>query len=871
MQSRPENPAIVFEKLSKPTGVIRELWDAQKESIEKYHSEFVDKRMVAFNLATGSGKSIIGLLILETWRAIGKRVAILTSSNALCSDLEKRCRDLGIASVIIKRKSDEEPANRERINNIKAYKRGQAVAIMNYWVYMSGKKDIAEPDILVIDDADNFETVLINQSSVTISRESDTAIWEQIWGELSKHRIYQNIDMYAMGHTRDESELIYFTHSIQIAEKIRTKIVSKPRSELSDELFWRFDENKDKMVASPMYMSGDSVIFSPFINSGVKHERLKNVQQIIFMSATLGTTEMLHRMMGSEDTIHTISESDLKHKLGTMGERIIFPIDEITSASPDDSDLQQAILQICENFKKVLIMTPSKYDSRIIQKLLESNHISVIHYDSESDVEKFAKSQTGVLVSGGRLVGLDLPDDACRVAVVTRMPFVVGPADGFSREVLEDFDYVNEKVGHRLVQAAGRCNRSPTDYAIYFVLDSRLASDILGDEKLFTYFPMRMKAELDYGQEFASTGGLSRAIEIGRLFLSRKLPGFHKDIESRIMSTKEGVATASGKPFGREIRAWNSLVERRSYLDAARDFELSALDYQGLSKSDELISKQIAWMNYLAAFAYYLAFRNFGNTLYKQKVIDNLESAIKNGQNSWFSGLQVIIDEINELKEKESVIHDLGTQFSKERILRGWNEFEQSNKTKKRSPRQQWQTNLEVLQNGTHNNVTATLKIVLDILGYEIRNLSGQQGKPDLLAFGNGNTNHLLLIEVKTKEEGGEVKSADVDQIGGHKIAYQKEYPNHKVYPVLFTNKEKFSQTAVDKARNNVRLVRATELVAFLNRYLELMEHGWKARILPEKIAVMQNTPIPDDIESLFEPADEPQISVEDFEEIIDW
>lgn len=106
---------------------------------------------------------------------------------------------------------------------------------------------------------------------------------------------------------------------------------------------------------------------------------------------------------------------------------------------------------------------------------------------------------------------------------------------------------------------------------------------------------------------------------------------------------------------------------------------------------------------------------------------------------------------------------------------------------------------------------------------------------------------------------------------GGHKISYQQEYPNHKVYPVLFTNKEKFSQTAVDKARNNVRLLRAVELVAFLNKYLELMEEGWIARLLPEKIAVMQKTPNPDDLEVLFQPSDEPQITVEDFEEIIKW
>ncbi|MEW6605097.1 MAG: DEAD/DEAH box helicase, partial [Thermoproteota archaeon] len=251
MSSKLDSPVAVFNSLTKPTGIIQKLWDAQGETLDKYYASMTDKRLVAINLPTGSGKSIIGLVILESWRRNGKRVAIITSSNALCVDLDKRCKDLGIQSVNIKRKSNDELQNRERINNIKSYKRGQAIGIMNYWTYMSAK-DVAEPEVLVIDDADNFETVLIQQSSVIINRDSDTSIWEQIWGELSKYKIYQNLDSYAIRQSDDESELIYFLHSVRIAETVRSIILSKNRSDLSDDLFWRFEENKDRLIACPM-------------------------------------------------------------------------------------------------------------------------------------------------------------------------------------------------------------------------------------------------------------------------------------------------------------------------------------------------------------------------------------------------------------------------------------------------------------------------------------------------------------------------------------------------------------------------------------------------------------------------------------------
>lgn len=869
MRARPAHPVDTFTSLSKPSGQIRDLWETEKETLDKYNDECTDKKLVAINLPTGSGKSIIGLLILESWRMIGKRVAILTSSNALCVDLDKRCKDMGIQSVIIRGKGRDELENRERINNIKAYKRGQAIGIMNYWAYMLAK-DIAEPDILVVDDADNFETVLIQQSSITVNRDSDPNIWDQIWAELNKYKIYQNLESYAMRQSRDESELIYFTHSVRIAERAKSLILSKARSDLSDELFWRFDENKDKMLALPMYISGENVVFSPVINVGVKHERLKNLQQIIFMSATLGTSEMLHRMMGSEEEIFTISESNIQNKLGTMGERIIFPIDEISSPMPEDQNLQQAVLRICQEFRKVLLLAPSKYDAREIQNFLKNNGLSVFFYNNESDVDQFSRLQSGVLISGGRLVGLDLPDETCRIAIITRMPFVVNPADGFSKQVLEDYDYVNEKVGHRLVQACGRCNRSPKDYAIYFILDSRLASDILGNEDLFRYFPARMKAEMDYGQEYASTGGLDRAIEIGKLFLSRKLPGFSKDIESKLASS-EKITISSNKPFRKEIEAWYNLVERRNYLDAARDFELCSVHYQQLGDLNEQNNRQRAWMHYLAAYSYYLAFRMFGTVEYKHKAIDNLELSIKFGRSSWFSGLQVIINEIKESKEKESVIRDLGVQSMKERILRSWEEFRRTNTTKKRNPKQQWNSYADILLNGSHSNVVATLKHVLETMGYEVRNTSGENGKPDLLVFGAGAENHLILVEVKTKDEGGDVKREDVDQIAGHRINYQKEYPNYNLYFLLFMNKEKFSDTAITKSKNNVSLLRAIEFVSFLNKYVDLMERGWNTRILVEKVSVMEKIPTPDDLIVIFKPSDNPLITIDSLEKIVKW
>src|SRR3972149_2301971 len=96
------NPNQLFKTLSlNPSGQIKRLWAIQEEVLEIYFTKLKDSKRVAIELPTGSGKSIISLLILQMWRRIGKRVAVLTSSIALGDDMKRRCNDLGIPNVVI--------------------------------------------------------------------------------------------------------------------------------------------------------------------------------------------------------------------------------------------------------------------------------------------------------------------------------------------------------------------------------------------------------------------------------------------------------------------------------------------------------------------------------------------------------------------------------------------------------------------------------------------------------------------------------------------------------------------------------------------------------------------------------------------------
>lgn len=870
-----QDPVELWKTLPlRPDGQIKNLWPIEEEILKKYYMELKDEKRLALELPTGSGKSIIGLLILESWRRNGKRVALLTSSLALADDMKRRCDDLGIENAVItgRRRGDElEDIARARAK--RRYSRKQAIGIMNYWAYMMGK-DVVEPDVMVIDDADSFENLLMSYYSVTITKQEDPDLWSELMDELSREKIYKaKMETLQLSDTTEETQLIYFTHSFKLIQSLRTSILARGRA-VSEGLSYDFPRNRKFLHTYFMYVDKDAISLAPFITPGFMHEKLHNVDRIILMSATIGRRSSIHREVGSDSELKIISEKDVKSQIGTMGKRIIFPLEGIAASSREEQLLSTAI-NIYESFGKALILCNSFRDAYSMKSALETRGHSATIYRREADSTAFAKSKSGALITAGRFIGLDFPGETCRVAIIPKMPFVLGPNDAVMAHMLEDKDYENEKVSHRLVQAFGRCNRSPDDYAVYFVLDSRLANDNTGDADICRFFPRRMKAELDFGQDYAEIGDWLRCVDLGKSLFDGKLGDFEKEIQDRLKDISLTVVEEPDTPYLTEIEAWHELTVRQNYVNASKQFTICA-EYYGKRK-DELSVRKSSWFNYLSAFCNYLAYIEYNGDEYRQKALECLKYASENGKTSWFSGLQAVINDLQQKpKMGDADIVNLELEDFKERLFRSWKEFKDSNTSKKREPKRTWEQIREKLSTGTHGEVCDRLKTVFELMGFEVRKRSNEIGEPDLEVFSTAKSRYVVLIEVKTMEQSekdGKVTTSvsrdDVDQIGGHKPRYQSLYPGKTIYAILFTNKDGFSTTAIDKAFKNVRLLKSAEFSSFLNRFFELMEKAWSARSPYEKLGVMAKMVTPDKYEILFVPSEKPEILIEDLNALL--
>jgi len=865
------SPRDIFSELPiNPSSPIRKLWPHQEEVLDRYAKDLKDETRLAFELPTGSGKTLIALLILEWWRRQGKRVAILSSSKALAEDIQSKAQDVGIPTVVVtgtRGLSEDELKARSR--ELRQYKRCQSVAVMNYWAYLYG--DFVTPDILVVDDAHSFENAAQNIFTVEIARDDHSALYAQIATTLKKdHPIYQkleSIERYLTPAGTDEP--IYLPHLNAVVKDIHAYFLDRKSKGEKD---WEAQRNLNRLHTYLMFVARDGITLAPAIPPMELEEKFRTVGRIIYMSATLGGFEVLHKSVGSHLPIRVLADRDLKSQVGTMGKRLVFPVGIDVGSGFIDERVLEAIATILKRFGKAIVFATSKDQRDEIGKYLVSMGLHAFHYNFESDAENFTSQPSGALVTAGRYVGLDMPSRVCQVGIVVRIPFAVDPLDAFAQNHLHAMEFTYQKVAHRLVQAFGRCNRSLEDRAIYFVLDGRLEAEIDGEERLLPYFPRELLAQTELGYDL-SNRSLTKAIEVGEAFLKGELAEYETELDSILKSLPSLPHGGSDAPpvILSEVKAWSELVQRLSYFDAGQIFAHCAEVYGKTAPTDEDSAARAAWFWYWSAMCDFLQYKyqKGGNTA-KESCVTKLERAISLGPSSWFKNIRTLLNELRDEALDKAVLGESAVWAFREKLFRTWEEFRFRNTAKggKKTPSKALDAIADAFLCGNHDQVVDAAEQLFLLMGFEVQNTSKKVGEDDLHLFANDTSSKfMVLVEVKSKEQGKVLSKSDIDQTKGNVDRYRTKYSaiGMHVFPIAITNKEGIDSLATQNSVDACRVFDSEALVYLVRLYQRFMEGAWQLGAdTASRISYLERVPSQDSLRALFAPSANPKVALDE-------
>lgn len=489
----PASPEALFGSLPKLPSRIPALWSHQADQLRTYFETHRSSANVALELPTGSGKTLVGLLIAE-WRrrSLGQRVVYACPTIQLAKQVAKAAANQGIPSICLTgRSGDWETRDYQR------YVSGEAVAITVYSHIFNTNSRFHDAHTLLFDDAHAAENYVAEAWSIEVKRSE--ALFRVFLGAVADSLDSQLVTRLNAsddeGRSPDSTVRLLPTSVIEAhAADIETALAAG----LTDKRQYAFSWLRENLVSCSFFLSGRGLYVRPMIPPTSSHAPFTAPEQRIYLSATLGDSGELERAFGVA-RIRRVPVPEEWNRTGSGRRFFVFPDLADFSDSPDSDNIQLAF-DILKMADKKVILTPSQAEAETIAEQLGVSAEERFEVRQGSDFSDFRDAASGTLLAANRYDGMDLAGDACRLMFMLNLPSYSHDQDKFVDERLGAKQVLAERVRTRVIQGFGRCTRGPEDYSVVVVAGDDLVNYLSRRENLEA-MPAELQAEIAFGKD----------------------------------------------------------------------------------------------------------------------------------------------------------------------------------------------------------------------------------------------------------------------------------------------------------------------------------------------------------------------------------
>lgn len=343
-----------------------------------------------------------------------------------------------------------------------------------------GDKEIVQVEGIILDDAHVAYSTIRDIFTLRIDRSDD----QEMYSHLT-HLFRIDFDKLDKVGTFDDivtSASVYGGHSIlevpywswqaksaQVRDYLRSNGVPDKNQFVWSFLRDAFDFchcliSRKAFVITPIYPLVDAI---PTFTECKHH---------IFMSATIGDDSSIVRTFDAN--VDSIKQPITSQSLAGVSERMIL-IPELTKIRQMTIPqiLHRLTKQMAENQKKgTVILVPSNAAAKSWKEVATIAN-------STSEVTTYVKqlqdgTSAGPFVFANRYDGIDLPGDACRLLVMSGLPYGTNEYEAYRVAVFMDATMINSEVMQRIEQGIGRGARGAGDYCVVILTGRDLAKQM---------------------------------------------------------------------------------------------------------------------------------------------------------------------------------------------------------------------------------------------------------------------------------------------------------------------------------------------------------------------------------------------------------
>ncbi|WP_162239413.1 DEAD/DEAH box helicase [Microbacterium sp. Leaf179] len=509
------SPETLFGVLPRRRDGVGALWSHQTDQLRDYHQNHLNGADVALELPTGSGKTLVGLLIAE-WRRrkYQHRVVYACPTRQLALQVAEAAARQGIkAHALIDSHHDWDG------RKVSAYMRAQAVAVTTYSHIFNTNSQFKTAKTLLFDDAHAAEGYVADAWSLEIERGESAyddlfdAIGDAVDPHLAARMVGDGLDTATTGEVRLLPQMAVHTRLPDILSVLDADLPN------GSDAWWRFRMIREHLSSCLFFVARSNWYIRPMIPPTFEHTAFTGPLQRIYLSATLGEAGELERAFG-RSSISRIAAPEVWERTGSGRRFFVFPdlaqfdpsqdaTEELAPMTPDELDgvdaveEPSAIERIAGLADKRLILTQAKSTAKQIAKLIGVPRSEQV-IASDTAVDAFKEGDRGTLLAPNRYDGMDLADNSCRFMVLAEVPAASHLQDRFLGGKLRAGEVLAERVRTRIVQGAGRCTRGPQDWAVVAVHGQDLLK-YLSDPDNVRSMPVELQAEIEFGLEASAT------------------------------------------------------------------------------------------------------------------------------------------------------------------------------------------------------------------------------------------------------------------------------------------------------------------------------------------------------------------------------
>jgi replicative superfamily II helicase len=488
------DPLEIFRRLPKK-GEIKDLYGSQTEVLHAWFANRGEQDHV-IKLHTGGGKTLVGLLIGQSiLNETAEPVIFICPNNQLVEQTLDKAKEYSIPAVPY-----EKPFPDQFLN-------GKGVMVANYNALFNGisrfgvrGRDILRMGGVIVDDAHVGSNVVRDAFTIRVKRDPEdknetyealATIFRRAFTELGQIGTYDDV---VGGTDYSVLEVPYWSWQEKLQE---VQQFLRERVQGRYELQWPLV--RDNLKYCHCLITKKAVVITPVLPFVDLIPSFSECKRRVFMSATIPDDSEIIRTFDCSST--ALYKPLTSKSLAGVSERMIL-VPELMGFKI--ADLYATIRKLCQNAAKAKLSTVIFVSSGPAAK----NWQEIAQYPDTPEAvgiklkELLSGSSHGPIVLANRYDGIDLPNDSCRLLVMSGLPYAAGEYEIYRANAFAGAASLNRAIAQKIEQGMGRAARGPGDYCVVVVIGKDLVA-WLGKDANLRYLTTSTHSQLEMGVEIS--------------------------------------------------------------------------------------------------------------------------------------------------------------------------------------------------------------------------------------------------------------------------------------------------------------------------------------------------------------------------------